>query len=105
MSQVRNIEELEAMLRGLLKGEFSSLHLTFNDGNGPNYMSVKDWLTEGPEWAQGDWVSDDEREKGIATNSMWQLQWYPDTPIGSYTIAASSLTALVRHMANEEKGA
>ena len=97
-----NIQEIEATLRGLLKGEHSSLHLTFNDGNGPNYMSVEEWLQSG---SDADWVSEDERATAIATNSMWELQWYPQTPVGSHLIAASSLTAIFNYLANEEQRA
>ena len=41
-----------------------------------------------------DWVSKEERERAIALDSVWTLQWYPDTPVGFYKIAASSLEAL-----------
>lgn len=97
-----NIEELDAALRGLLKGEHSALHLTFNDGNGPNYMSVGEWLESGGPGCKTDWISEEERTKGIATNSMWELQWYPETPIGSYRLAASSLPALLNYVLQEK---
>jgi len=41
-----------------------------------------------------DFVSPEELKKAIAEDSVWVLQWYPDTPIGSYSILASSLEAL-----------
>jgi len=41
-----------------------------------------------------DFVSPEEFKKAIAEDSVWVLQWYPDTPIGSYSILASSLEAL-----------
>lgn len=41
-----------------------------------------------------DFVSDDERNKAIAEDSVWVLQWYPETPIGFNIIAASSLDAI-----------
>lgn len=101
-----NIEEIEQSLRSLLKGEFSSLTLTFNDGNGPNYMSVRDWIEDGPDWSQTKWVSDEDRKKGVEHNSMWELQWYPNTPVSSYRIAAASLPSLFRYLATfEEKSA
>ena len=41
-----------------------------------------------------DFVSPEELKKAIAEDSVWILHWYPDTPIGSYSILASSLEAL-----------
>ena len=45
-----------------------------------------------------DWVSPEEKLKAIELDSVWELQWYPDTPIGSYYVAASSLEAIQKHM-------
>jgi len=41
-----------------------------------------------------DFISPQEMEKAIAEDSVWHLQWYPDTPIGSYSIVAASLEAI-----------
>ena len=41
-----------------------------------------------------DFISAEELQKAIAEDSVWVLQWYPDTPIGSYCLLASSLEAL-----------
>ena len=40
------------------------------------------------------WVSEDERLKAIATDSVWTLQWWPNTPNHSWKINASTLDAL-----------
>ncbi len=85
------MDGIEAKLRGLLKGEHSSLILSFNDASGPKYSTVKEMDEDG---GHGDWVSDEERDRAYAANSEWVLQWYPDTPIGFYAIRASSLSAL-----------
>jgi|SRR5581483_4313642 len=86
-----NIEELEQKLRGLLKGEFASLHISFNDSSALNYVSVEKFETEFSSADADDWISEEERQKGYASNSKWSVQWYPDTPIGSYCVAASTL--------------
>lgn len=91
-----SIAAFEEKLRILLKGEHSSLTLSFNDGCGPNYMTVAQEEEEGLGF--GDWVSEDERGKAIATNSKWILQWYPDTPIGFYAVAASSIQAIMNSL-------
>ena len=48
------------------------------------------------EWPPG------ERDKAIATNELWVMQWYPDTPIGSYVCAASTLEALLAYANRDE---
>ena len=49
------------------------------------------------------WVSEEQRQKAIATDSVWELHWYPDTPIGFIRLLACDLTALVL-AAQEGKG-
>ena len=41
-----------------------------------------------------DWVSEEERVLAYEKDELWTLRWYPETPTGFYTIAASSLEAL-----------
>lgn len=39
-----------------------------------------------------DSFNDDEAMKrAIETNSLWVIQWYPDTPVGFFTVAAPTL--------------
>lgn len=100
MSEPNDFAALEAMLRSLMKGEFSSLTISFNDQNAPNYKSVGDFLEYYPDADENtDWVSDEERAKAVENNSWWCAQWYPDTPVGSYSISASSLPALIAALA------
>ena len=41
-----------------------------------------------------DFISLEERNKSIAEDNVWVLQWYPNTPIGFNRIAASTLEAI-----------
>ena len=41
-----------------------------------------------------DFISPEEWRKALSENSVWVLHWYPDTPIGAYRIAASTLEAI-----------
>lgn len=99
-------EETEKLLLGLLKGEHSSLTIGFNDDHACNYATAQMWRDE---WGfyggrfddRIDWVSDEERERAIAQNSVWTLQWYPNTPIGFNCIGASSLSALLTTIQKE----
>lgn len=42
-----------------------------------------------------DWVSQEQREKSILTDSLWVLQWYPDTPVGFFRLLACDLDVLL----------
>ncbi len=95
------LERLEAGLRALLVGEHTSLHIGFNDDHAANYVNAQQWHDEygfytGDDEDRIDWVSEDERLKAIATNSVWTLQYYPNTPVGFNCIGASSLPAILR---------
>ena len=48
-----------------------------------------------------DFISPQEWEKAVAENSVWVLQWYPDTPIGFHRIAASTLEAIENQLKEE----
>ena len=41
------------------------------------------------------WISPEERVKALETGDIWTLQWYPDTPVGFYLLAASNLDVLL----------
>ena len=36
-------------------------------------------------------ISPEDRQKCIDTDECWELQWYPDTPIGFYRLLGSTL--------------
>ncbi len=99
-----DIKELETMLLSLLDGEFTSLTIAFNELNAPNYETVRDALERGGSlYETDDWISEEERAAAIAKNSWWRAQWYPRTPVGFNTLAASSLAALVEGLKAEAK--
>lgn len=41
------------------------------------------------------WISEEERQKAIETDELWELQWYPETPVGFYMIYGSTLEAVL----------
>lgn len=53
------------------------------------YATVEEYYPDG-------WLSDEQREKAIASNNVWSLQWYPDTPVGFYRLVASDLEILLQ---------
>lgn len=46
----------------------------------------------------GAFVSEKEWFKAVEANSVWKLQWYPDTPIGFYIVCASTLDAIEEYI-------
>lgn len=72
------------------------------------YESVEQWEEnmlsfDGVEpGSERDWISAEERQKAIETDSVWTLQWYPNTPVAFCRLWASSLEALLAHIATQD---
>jgi hypothetical protein len=97
-------QELEDSLMNLLQGEHSSLSIYFNDWIG-NWPTVKEAIEMADESDGGcglidsrDWVSPEDKQVSIDTNSIWCLQWYPHTPVGFCSILASGLQPLLSYV-------
>lgn len=71
-----------------------NLTITFNE-HALVYESAEQWAADNAERGFAEWASEEEREKAVATNSVWACQWYPDTPVGFCALAASSFEALM----------
>lgn len=89
--------KLEELAKHLLEGEFSSLSITFNDHKS-NYQTAKEAIEEGQWFSPDDFVSPVEMQKSIETNTIWSLQWYPQTPVGFHVLYASSFQAILDHV-------
>ena len=50
------------------------------------------------------WISEKEKTLALETQDFWHLQWYPDTPVSFHVLSAHSLSALLAHACNIEKG-
>lgn len=89
----------------LLNGEFSSLSIGFNEDHACNYAKAADWDFYAPESEDSriEWASEVEREKAIRTNSVWTIQWYPDTPVGFCCVGASTFDAAARYALDLER--
>jgi hypothetical protein len=99
-----NLQEIEAQLLSLMHGKFSSLSLSFNN-HASNYCDVQTYMDNYDGYRLVDWVNAEEKSKAIATNSVWELHWYPNSPVGFNVTGASSLTALLAHVFAEEAAA
>jgi hypothetical protein len=75
----------------LLKGQFSSLCLTYND-HSCNYQTAEVAELDG-NFSHVTWPSAEEKELALSSNSVWILQWYPNTPVGFCAVGAASFAA------------
>ena len=55
------------------------------------YQTVEEYIS----FNESDWSSKEDYELACKNNELWCIQWYPDTPIGSYVLYASSYTKLM----------
>lgn len=70
-----------------------------------NYETAAEWLKEDESrGAPAKWKDDDAKRRAVETNEVWELQWYPRTPIGSYRIAAPTLNELLEFAATYDSG-
>lgn len=88
------MKDLEQQLRSKLHVEFSSLAIEFNN-HACNYCSVAEAVGERDLYDFGTWVSEDEKQKAIETDSVWSIHWYPLSPVGFQCVLASTLEAAV----------
>lgn len=80
----------------------ASLHLTHNQHKA-YYRTVKESIEDGDHgYQKDDWVSEEQMQKAIDTNECWELHWYPDTPVGSYSLSAADLDVLLEAASQSE---
>ena len=72
--------------------------ISFNEHSDSRLTAEK--AVEYGDYDRVQWVSVIEQIRAIEANSVWLLQWYPDTPIGSHTIGASTLAACLDALQN-----
>jgi hypothetical protein len=70
-----------------------SLTLSRNDEHATNYMTAADWIEQFPEDFADEEPAEVERMK--ATNTIWTLQIYPNTPIGFNRWHGATLDAVI----------
>lgn len=59
-----------------------------------DYQPIEQWLANAIEFSGYD-IAEDQRAAILATDEVWTMSWCPDTPVGSCSIAAASLEALL----------
>lgn len=68
----------------------ASLHLTHNQHKA-YYQTVEEYTADSGE----DWISAEQKGIAIVKDDVWELQWYPHTPVGSYRLLAADLDLLL----------
>jgi len=81
-------EEFEKMLPPHEGG----ITIQHNDHKGV-YETVEQYTDAQPDYYT--WVSEEEKQKAIAANDFWFMQWYPRTPVGFNSYCASDLKVLL----------
>jgi hypothetical protein len=80
----------------------ASMHIMHNDHLN-NYETAASTIREELRDTEGyadDWPSPEEMQKAIATNEIWEVRWFPNTPVGSCVVYAATLEAALA-FANE----
>jgi hypothetical protein len=77
------------------------LYLTHNDHKAA-YETVESRLSCFD--SGDDWVNEEQKKKALEKQEYWQLQWYPDTPISSYSLLAYDLDVLLEEALKVAKG-
>jgi len=86
-----------AEMVALLPAHEGSLNLAHNEHKSTG-QTVEEWLIELDEEGNSDlydWVSDEQKQKALTTDTLWTLQWYPDDSDSFYAMAAADLDALL----------
>lgn len=47
------------------------------------------------EVSTNEWATPTSKQRAIETDSLWSIQWYPDTPVGFYTVYGATLEEIL----------
>ena len=79
-------------LLGLFPKHKCGLHLQHNDHRNV-YEPVGQWIVDN-DWCT--WENEEAKQRAIETDEIWTVQWYPDTPVGFYALAAPTFEELLK---------
>lgn len=78
----------------------NSLNLGRNSDHSSNYMRASEWIEQNPEWFDG--TPEVDMERMASTDTIWQLQIYPHTPVGFNVLCRATLDDLIDSAMSEE---
>jgi len=97
---VQEMMEVETFLTNMIHdAKGGSLTIHFNDHKSV-YRTARQTVLDGS-IAADDFISEEEFVKAMNTDTIWNIHWYPSTPVGFYSIYASSLSALLTYLKDE----
>lgn len=73
----------------------AGLYLTHNQHK-DYYEKIEDHLQEYPGFDDDNFVSAEDKQKCIDTDELWELQWYPETPVGFHKVCGSTLDVVLK---------
>lgn len=76
--------------------------LTLNHNEHKNVYETVQEFTE-VEDPIGEWISEEQKKKAYETQELWEIQWYPDSPVGFICLWACDLDELLKAAIGEEK--
>jgi len=88
-------EELETLFPEH-KGEMFIEH----NGHKSNYETVENYI-EWRKFDDDDFATPESKKKCIENDSIWVLQWYPNTPVGFNVLVGSSLQEIITNLTKE----
>jgi hypothetical protein len=96
---IRRVERLEKRLAAAPERKpMFPRHLTLTLEHNPHKLCsqpLAEYLDDHHRDVQ--FETDAERDRALAEDSLWVLQWYPDTPVGFLAVAAADPVALIRY--------
>ena len=72
-------------------------HMSFSLRHNPhksNYYSMSEYL-DIYVGENATWAGDDQRQKALDTDELWEAEWHPSTPISTCTLVACDLHVLL----------
>ena len=88
---------MQEQLLSLLKGKYSSLTISYNQ-HAVDYTDAITAIRDGYTYTNCEWVSEEEKSLALLNNSVWEIQWYPDTPVGSHSVAGTTLNGCLKYI-------
>jgi LmbE family N-acetylglucosaminyl deacetylase len=79
------------MTQDMLPRHECSLTIEHNDHKS-YYETAKAFIDDHAWWQ---WRDEESKRLAIKNDDVWTMQWYPDTPVGSITVASHSLESLL----------
>lgn len=74
-----------------------------HNGHLVNYQSVAQEELNNPEWFVDAWVNEVSRQHALDMDTLWSVQWYPETPVGFQNLCAGRWSDIVVHLLAPEE--